>query len=163
MGKSTWKPTCSMLVFSAVNIGISVSRVGGDAQTKAMKKVAGGLRLSMAAFRELAAFAQFGSDLDKSTQAQLNKGQRLQEILKQPQYSPLPLASQIIILYAGTRGYADQVPVERMREWERDLLRYVETAGAEIGPIIEEKKIVTEETEARLKQIIESFNRSWLG
>ncbi len=95
----------------AVNVGLSVSRVGGDAQTRAMKQVAGRLRLDMAAFRELAAFAQFGSDLDKSTQAQLNRGQHLQEILKQPQYEPMSLENQVIVIYAGTHGFADQVPL----------------------------------------------------
>jgi F-type H+-transporting ATPase subunit alpha len=91
----------------AINVGISVSRVGGDAQTKAMKQVAGRLRLDMASFRELAAFAQFGSDLDKSTQAQLNRGQHLQELLKQPQYEPLQLENEVILMYAGTNGFAD--------------------------------------------------------
>ncbi len=89
----------------AINVGISVSRVGGDAQTKAMKQVAGRLRLDMASFRELAAFAQFGSDLDKATQAQLNRGQHLQEILKQPQYEPMSLENQVIVIFAGTNGY----------------------------------------------------------
>jgi F-type H+-transporting ATPase subunit alpha len=145
----------------AVNIGISVSRVGGDAQTYAMKKVSGGLRLSMAAYRELAAFAQFGSDLDKSTQAQLNLGQRLQEILKQSQYAPMSMASQVIILYAGTRGYADQVPVDKMKVWERELLRFIESTSPEIGRSIEENKILKDDTEARLKQILESYIQSW--
>ena len=98
-----------------INVGISVSRVGGSAQTKAMKQVAARLRLDMASYRELAAFAQFGSDLDKSTQAQLNRGQRLQEILKQPQYEPMSLEEEVIILFAGTNGFADQIPVEKMR------------------------------------------------
>ena len=93
----------------AVNVGLSVSRVGGDAQTRAFRQVAGRLRLDMAAFRELAAFAQFGSDLDKATQAQLNRGRRMQEILKQPQYQPMSLENQVIVIYAGTRGFSDQV------------------------------------------------------
>ncbi len=112
----------------AVNVGLSVSRVGGDAQTKAMKQVAGRLRLDMAAFRELAAFAQFGSDLDKSTQAQLNRGQHLQEILKQPQYEPMSLENQVMVIFAGTKGFADKVPLERMRAWEQALLRFMETS-----------------------------------
>jgi len=116
----------------AVNVGLSVSRVGGDAQTKAMKQVAGRLRMDMAAFRELAAFAQFGSDLDKTTQNQLNRGRRLQEILKQPQYEPMDLSDQVIVIYAGTHGYADKVPIERMRSWELSLLRYMETCYLEI-------------------------------
>src|SRR5512139_546763 len=109
----------------AINVGISVSRVGGDAQTKAMKQVAGRLRLDMASFRELAAFAQFGSDLDKSTQAQLNRGQRMQEILKQPQYSPMSLSDQVIVLFAATNGYADQAPVASMMQWQTDVLRFM--------------------------------------
>lgn len=145
----------------AVNVGLSVSRVGGDAQTKAMKQVAGRLRLDMAAFRELAAFAQFGSDLDKATQQQLNRGQHLQEILKQPQYEPMPLENQVIVIFAGTQGYADKVPLERMRAWEISLLRFMETAHPEIGRDIAEKKRITEETEARLRQAIESFMSTW--
>ncbi len=112
----------------AVNVGLSVSRVGGDAQTRAMKQVAGRLRLDMASFRELAAFAQFGSDLDKSTQAQLNRGQHLQEILKQPQYEPMSLENQVMVIFAGTQGYADKVPLDRMRAWETALLRYLEAS-----------------------------------
>ena len=110
----------------AVDVGISVSRVGGAAQTKAMKQVAGKLRLDMATYRELAAFALMGSDLDKSTQAQLTRGQRMQEILKQPQYEPMSLENQVMVLFAGTNGFADNVPVERMKKWEADLLRYLD-------------------------------------
>ena len=119
----------------AVNVGLSVSRVGGDAQTKAMKQVAGRLRLDMAAFRELAAFAQFGSDLDKATQAQLNRGQHLQEILKQSQYQPMSLENQVIEIFAGTRGYADGVALDRMKAWESALLRYMETSHPEDGKV----------------------------
>ena len=111
----------------AVNVGISVSRVGGDAQTKAMKQVAGRLRLDMAAYRELAAFAQFGSDLDKATQQQLNRGQRMQEILKQPQYEPMSLENQVIVIFAGTTALPTMCPLERMRHWEADLLRFMES------------------------------------
>lgn len=142
----------------AINVGISVSRVGGDAQTKAMKQVAGSLRLDMAAFRELAAFAQFGSDLDKATQSQLNRGQHLQEILKQSQYAPMSLENQIILLFAGTQGYADKIPLERMVAWESDLLRFVETSYPEIGKDIAEKKLITDETRAALRKAIEAFN-----
>ena len=145
----------------AVNVGISVSRVGGDAQTKAMKQVAGSLRLDMAAFRELAAFAQFGSDLDKSTQAQLNRGQHLQEILKQPQYEPMSLENQVMAIFAGTQGYADKVPLERVKSWEASLLRYMETSYPEIGRDIAEKKIITDENKDKLKAAIEAFNTSW--
>ncbi|MBP1703314.1 MAG: atpA [Chloroflexi bacterium] len=145
----------------AVNVGLSVSRVGGDAQTRAMKQVAGRLRLDMAAFRELAAFAQFGSDLDKSTQAQLNRGQHLQEILKQPQYEPLSLENQVIVIYAGTRGYADKVSLERMRAWELALLRFMETSYPDVGKDIAEKKRITDENEARLRSALEAFTGGW--
>ncbi|NPA93104.1 MAG: F0F1 ATP synthase subunit alpha [Chloroflexi bacterium] len=145
----------------AINVGISVSRVGGDAQTKAMKQVAGRLRLDMAAFRELAAFAQFGSDLDKATQAQLNRGLRIQEILKQPQYSPVPLEHQIIVIYAATRGYADSVPIEKMRQWEQDLVRFMDTAHPEIGRTIISEGKISPETEEKLKAALEEFMASW--
>ena len=145
----------------AVNVGLSVSRVGGDAQTRAMKQVAGRLRLDMAAFRELAAFAQFGSDLDKSTQSQLNRGQHLQEILKQPQYEPMSLENQIIVIYAGTNGYADNVPLERMRSWEIALLRFMETTNAEIGRDIADKKRLTDETTVGLRSALDAFTSTW--
>jgi F-type H+-transporting ATPase subunit alpha len=145
----------------AVNVGLSVSRVGGDAQTRAMKQVAGRLRLDMASFRELAAFAQFGSDLDKSTQAQLNRGQRLQEILKQPQYEPMSLENQVIVIYAGTQGFADRVPLDRMRAWEQALLRFMDTSHPEIGRDIAEKKRVTDETMAVLRSALEEFTHTW--
>jgi F-type H+-transporting ATPase subunit alpha len=146
----------------AVNVGISVSRVGGDAQTRAMKQVAARLRLDMAVYRELAAFAQFGSDLDKATKSQLNRGQRLQEILKQSQYEPMPLENQVIELFAGTRGYADDVPLESVRAWENALLRYMESNHPEIGRDILEKKRITEETENALVQAIQNFNLGWV-
>jgi F-type H+-transporting ATPase subunit alpha len=145
----------------AVNVGLSVSRVGGDAQTKAMKQVAGRLRLEMAAFRELAAFAQFGSDLDKSTQAQLNRGQHLQEILKQPQYEPMSLENMVIVIFAGTQGYADKVPLERMRAWETSLLRFMDTSHPEIGKDIAEKKRLTDETQPLLRSALDAFRSTW--
>jgi len=145
----------------AVNVGLSVSRVGGDAQTKAMKQVAGRLRLDMAAFRELAAFAQFGSDLDKATQAQLNRGQHLQEILKQSQYQPMSLENQVIEIFAGTRGYADSVPLERMKTWEGALLRYMETSYPDIGKSIGDENRIIPETEQRLIEALDAFKASW--
>ncbi len=145
----------------AINVGISVSRVGGDAQTRAMRQVAGRLRLDMAAYRELAAFAQFGSDLDKTTQSQLNRGQHMQEILKQPQYEPMSLADQVMVLYAGTQGYADQVPLERVHAWEISLLRYMESSNPEIGKDIIENKRITEETEAKLRSALDAFTNAW--
>jgi F-type H+-transporting ATPase subunit alpha len=147
----------------AVNVGISVSRVGGDAQTKAMKQVAARLRLDMAAYRELAAFAQFGSDLDKATQAQLGRGQRMQEILKQPQYVPMSLENQVIVLFAGTNGYADQVPVEKMRQWELDLVRTMETSYPEIGKSITAENKITDDNRAVLVKALEAFKVTWQG
>jgi F-type H+-transporting ATPase subunit alpha len=145
----------------AINVGLSVSRVGGDAQTKAMKQVAGRLRLDMASFRELAAFAQFGSDLDKSTQAQLNRGKHLQEILKQPQYEPISLENEVIIIFAGTQGYADQVDLEKMRSWETALLRFMETSYPEIGKDIAEKKVISDELRPKLANALEAFSNTW--
>lgn len=145
----------------AINVGISVSRVGGAAQLKAMRQVAGRLRLDMAAYRELAAFAQFGSDLDKATQAQLNRGRRMQEILKQPQYAPVALEHQVMVIFAGTQGYADDVPVEKMRQWEADLVRFLDQSYPEIGKDILEKKQITPETEARLREALSTFKATW--
>jgi F-type H+-transporting ATPase subunit alpha len=126
-----------------------------------MRQVAGRLRLDMAAFRELAAFAQFGSDLDKATQAQLNRGQHLQEILKQPQYQPMSFEDQVLILFAGTNGYADNITPDRMRAWENDLLRFLETSHPEIGKDISEKKRLTDEIQSVLHEAIKNFNAGW--
>jgi F-type H+-transporting ATPase subunit alpha len=145
----------------AVNVGISVSRVGGSAQTKAMKQVAGRLRLDMANFRELAAFAQFGSDLDKATLGQLNRGLRLQEILKQPQYEPIQLPEQVILLYAAVNGYADGVAVERMKEWESALIRHISGSSSDIATSIAREKRITPTTEEKLKSSLEIFSNSW--
>jgi len=145
----------------AINVGISVSRVGGDAQTKAMKKVAGGLRLDLAQFRSLAAFAQFGSDLDKATQQQLDRGLRLTELLKQPQYQPLPMADQVALIYAGTKGYLDNVAVDRVKEWQNVFLRTFNTQFAELANSIGEKKTLDEAQEAKLKEALNTVNASW--
>lgn len=145
----------------AINIGISVSRVGGAAQAKCMKQVASRLRLDMASFRALAAFAQFGSDLDKTAQAQLNRGTRLQEILKQPQYKPVSLEDQIIILYAGTHGMADQIEVNRVREWENELLRFVNSHYPAIGEEIAARRVISEDLEKQLVEAIKAFNSTW--
>jgi len=145
----------------AVNSGISVSRVGGAAQTKAMKQVAGRLRLDMASFRDLAAFAQFGADLDKATQDQLNRGLRLQEILKQPQYEPMDLSDQVIILFAGVNGFTDKIPVERLKEYQAGLLKYLAASNPEVGKEIDKEKKITKETESKLKEAIQVFNSSW--
>ncbi len=147
----------------AVNVGISVSRVGGDAQTKAMKQVAGRLRLDMAAFRELAAFALMSSDLDKTTQQQLGRGQRMQEILKQPQYAPMSLADQVLVIFAGTNGFADQVPVEKMAAWQADLLRYMASSFPDVVKELADKKIITDSTRAQLMQALQTFRDTWGG
>jgi F-type H+-transporting ATPase subunit alpha len=145
----------------AINVGLSVSRVGGSAQVRAMRQVAGKLRLDMAQFREVAAFAQFGSDLDKATQAQLSRGQRLQEILKQPQYQPMPLEEQVVSLFAGTNGYADAVPVNEVKAWQTAMLRSLQASHAAILADIAERKLITAETEAALRQALEAFHRTW--
>jgi F-type H+-transporting ATPase subunit alpha len=143
----------------AVNVGISVSRVGGSAQTRAMRQVAGKLRLDMAQFRELAGFAQFGSDLDKATQQQLDRGRRLQEILKQPQYVPMSLDHQVMILYAGTNGYVDKVPVGRVSEWEAAFLRFMDMQYPAVGQSILAEKRITDENEKALRAAIEELGR----
>jgi F-type H+-transporting ATPase subunit alpha len=145
----------------AMNVGISVSRVGGAAQTRAIRQVAGMLRMDMAQFRDLAAFAQFGSDLDKATQQQLEQGQRMQEILKQVQYEPMSLSDQVMIIFAGTNGYARHVPVERMKEYEAQVLRYLGTQYAELGQAIAREGQISKETEARLREALDLFNKSW--
>jgi len=145
----------------AVNVGISVSRVGGDAQTKAMKQVAGRLRLDMAAYRELAAFALMASDLDKATQQQLGRGQRMQEILKQPQYQPMSLSEQVILLFAGTNGFADLAPLAKMSQWQADLIKYVESSYPEIGKDITDKKMITDSNRENLTKALDAFVRGW--
>ena len=145
----------------AVNVGISVSRVGGAAQTKAMRQVAGRLKLDMASYRELAAFAQFGSDLDKSTQNQLNRGRRMQEILKQPQYAPVSLPHQVMTIFAGTNGYADEVPVEKMRQWELDVVKFLDQSHPELARDIVEKKQITPDTEKKLREALATFKSTW--
>jgi F-type H+-transporting ATPase subunit alpha len=147
----------------AVNVGISVSRVGGDAQTKAMKQVAGRLRLDMAAYRELAAFALMASDLDKATRSQLERGQRIQEILKQPQYQPMELEDQVIVILAATSGYADPVPVDKMAQWQADLLRFMASSQPEIGKEIVEKKALSDDLRARMATAFGTFSSTWQG
>jgi F-type H+-transporting ATPase subunit alpha len=142
----------------AINVGLSVSRVGGAAQVKAMKQVAGTLKLDLAQYRELAAFAQFGSDLDKATQAQLDRGVRLVELLKQPQYKPMSLGQEIVVLFAGTRGFIDKYDVEKVRVYEEQLLSFVETKHADILKEIEDKKIISPELEKKMKEILTNFD-----
>ncbi|MCM1565895.1 MAG: F0F1 ATP synthase subunit alpha [Dehalobacter sp. 4CP] len=144
----------------AINVGISVSRVGGSAQIKAMKQVAGQLRLDLAAYRELAAFAQFGSDLDKATQARLNRGQKTMEILKQGQYQPMPVEEQVIIIFAATKGYIDDVPMERMKEFEQELLRFMRTTH--IPEKIRTEKALSNELMKEIGDAINEFKQGFL-
>jgi len=141
----------------AINVGLSVSRVGGNAQVKAMKQVAGTLRLDLAQYRELAAFAQFGSDLDKATRAQLARGERLVEILKQGQYRPVPAEKQIVIIYAAVNGYLDGIEVSAAREFEKGLVQYMDTAGAVTQRKLAERKVLDDEIKKELKTLLDRF------
>jgi F-type H+-transporting ATPase subunit alpha len=145
----------------AINVGNSVSRVGGSAQIKAMKQVAGTLRLDLAQFRELQAFAQFGSDLDKATQAQLARGQRLTEVLKQPQYQPMDVEKQVLLIWAATNGYIDDIAVEDVRQFESNLLKFVESSHPGVLAAIADKKSITDEIKGDLKQLLEDFKDEW--
>lgn len=141
----------------ALNVGLSVSRVGGKAQARAMRKVAGKLRLELAQFRELAAFAQFGSDLDKATRLQLERGQRITEILKQPQYLPMPLEQQVMIIYAVTNDFLDDVSVQEVRDWEDGFHRFMKENHPQIGETVAREKDLSEETATALRKAIEEF------
>jgi F-type H+-transporting ATPase subunit alpha len=141
----------------AINVGISVSRVGGNAQTKMMKKIAGSLRLDLAAYRELEAFAQLGTELDKATQSQLDRGARLVELLKQPQYKPMTVEVEVMVIYAGTKGYLDDVPVNRVQEFQNAFVQYVDTSAADFRQSLAEKKELNDEAEKRLKEILSEF------
>lgn len=145
----------------AINVGLSVSRVGGAAQVKAMKQVAGTLRLDLAQYRELAAFAGFGSDLDAATQAQLTRGERLVEILKQPQYQPLPMEKQVTIIFAGTRGFLDKLPVETLRDYEQELYSFLEANEPGIFEELREKQVISPELEERMKKVLGSFGETF--
>ena len=147
----------------AVNVGISVSRVGGSAQIKAMRQVAGTMKLELAQYRELAAFAQFGSDLDKATQAQLNRGQRLVEVLKQKQFSPLPFSKQILIIFAGTNGFFDDLPVDQIRDFESELYRFVDATNPGLLRTIMEKKVLDDALKAELSRIIKQSKESFVA
>jgi F-type H+-transporting ATPase subunit alpha len=147
----------------AINVGNSVSRVGGSAQIKAMKQVAGTLRLDLAQYRELAAFAQFGSDLDKATQAQLNRGRRLVEILKQPQYQPVAVEKQVAIIYAATKGYLDEVPVEDVRRYEEELYRYLETRQPGVLAAVIEKKTIDDDGKKALEAALLDFGKQFMA
>ena len=147
----------------AVNVGLSVSRVGGSAQIRAMRQVAGTLRIDLAQYRELAAFAQFGSDLDKASQAQLNRGRRLVEVLKQAQFSPLPVEKQVMIIFAGTNAYLDDLPVEACQKFEEELYRFLDNSHPQILADIREKKILDDNLRARMHAALKEFKQRFVA
>ncbi len=147
----------------AVNVGLSVSRVGGSAQIKAMRQVAGSLKLELAQYRELAAFAQFGSDLDKATQAQLNRGQRLVEVLKQKQFSPLPFSKQILIIFAGTSGFFDDLPIDQVRDFEAELYKFVDATNPALLRTIMEKKILDDALKTEMTKVIKECKEQFVA
>ena len=147
----------------ALNIGLSVSRVGSEAQIKAMKKVAGKLRLDLAQFRELAAFVQFASDLDKATQDQIQRGMRLTEILKQEQYCPMPVERQVAILYAAVNGFLDDIEINKIKDFETGLHQYLDNQGKKALQSIKETKDITEQTEQELKKLISEYKNVFLS
>ncbi|MGQ9635087.1 MAG: F0F1 ATP synthase subunit alpha [Bryobacteraceae bacterium] len=147
----------------AINVGVSVSRVGGNAQVRAMRQVAGSLRLDLAQFRELAAFAQFGSDLDKASLAQLNRGQRLVEILKQGPYRPLPVEKQILVIFAGTNGYLDDLPLQQCREFEEELYRFTENSRPQVLRQITEKKILDDGLRNEMHELLKEFKERFVS
>ncbi|MCR4667001.1 MAG: F0F1 ATP synthase subunit alpha [Desulfovibrio sp.] len=145
----------------AINVGLSVSRVGGAAQIKAMKQVAGTMRLDLAQYRELAAFAQFGSDLDKATKAKLDRGARLVELLKQPQYRPMPAEEQVASIWAATKGHMDDVPVEKVREFESAMLTFIRDTKKDVLSALKEKKVIDESVESALTDAVTAFKKGW--
>jgi F-type H+-transporting ATPase subunit alpha len=145
----------------AINVGNSVSRVGGSAQIKAMRQVAGSLRLDLAQYRELAAFAQFGSDLDASTQAQLNRGARLTEVLKQPQFQPLPVERQVLIIFAGGNGYLDGLPLTEVGRYEQELYRFCDTRHSGVLRSLAEKKQIDDATKEQLHTVLKEFAKEF--
>ncbi|MGE9984237.1 F0F1 ATP synthase subunit alpha [Desulfovibrio sp. SGI.169] len=145
----------------AINVGLSVSRVGGAAQIKAMKQVAGTMRLDLAQYRELAAFAQFGSDLDKGTKAKLDRGARLVELLKQPQYRPMPAQEQVASIWAATRGHMDDVPVDQIRRFETEMLTFLRDTRKDVLDAIKDKKVIDEAVESALTEAVAAFKQGW--
>ena len=145
----------------AVNVGLSVSRVGSAAQTKAMKKVAGSIKLELAQYREMAAFAQFASDMDASTQQLLARGSRLVELLKQPQYSPLPMEEQVVSIYAGVNGYLDAIDVNKISRFENDLMNLIKGNYKDILKSIRDEQSLSDKTEEKLKKAIEEFMKTF--
>src|SRR5580658_1351086 len=147
----------------AINVGISVSRVGGSAQIKAMRQIAGTLRLDMAQYRDLAAFAQFGSDLDKSSQAQLNRGKHLVEILKQAQFQPLPIEKQVVIIFAGTQGYLDDLPIEQVRKFEEEMYRFLDNSHPGTVAAIRDQKVLNDEIKAQVVNLIKECKEKFVA
>lgn len=145
----------------AINVGLSVSRVGSAAQLKAMKQVAGSLKLFLAQYREVAAFAQFGSDLDAATKQTLSRGERLTELLKQKQYSPMAVNEMVPLIFAGVNGYLDNVPVDKILTWESDFLNHLKTNEADVMKEIDDKGALSKELEQKLKDIVQSFTKSF--
>jgi len=145
----------------AIDVGISVSRVGGKAQTAAMKSIAGSLRLDLAAFRELEAFAQLGTELDKATQSQLDRGYRMVEVLKQAQYKPLHFADQVMIIYAGAKGYLDKIPAKQVASWETQFMRFMREQMPEVRKTLVKEKKLTPAFEEQLKKAIETFQKQY--
>jgi F-type H+-transporting ATPase subunit alpha len=145
----------------AVNVGISVSRVGSSAQIKAMKQVAGTMKSDLAQYREMAAFAQFGSDLDAVTQRMLARGERMTELLKQPQYAPVPVEEQVVTIYAGTRGYLDKLAVNAIGRFEKQLLAHIRSNAKDILEGIRTQKALSPELEAKLKGVLDNFSKSF--
>src|SRR5437762_6030113 len=145
----------------AINVGISVSRVGGNAQTKAMKKIAGSLRLDLAAYRELEAFAQLGTELDKATQKQLDRGARMVEVLKQPQFVPFHIVDQVISIFAGTKGFLDDVPLNQVAAFEKAMLNYFTTGGKPIWNLLDQKKALDADLEKKLADALTAFRGTW--
>lgn len=145
----------------AINVGLSVSRVGSAAQLKAMKQVAGSLKLYLAQYREVAAFAQFGSDLDASTRSVLNRGERLTELLKQKQYSPMAVSDMVPLLYAGVNGHLDKVPVNKILKWEADFLAHLKSNESGLMEQIDKEGALSKDLEAKLKDVVQSFTKSF--
>jgi F-type H+-transporting ATPase subunit alpha len=145
----------------AVNVGLSVSRVGSSAQTKAMKKVAGKIKGELAQYREMAAFAQFGSDLDASTQRLLARGSRLTELLKQPQFSPLKMEEQVVVIYAGVNGYLDAIPVSKVASFEEGLLSLLRGKNVDILNTIRDSRDLADDTAAKLKTVVEGYAKTF--
>ena len=156
------KPICSIQgIRPAVNVGISVTRVGSSAQIKAMKQVAGSIKLELAQYREMAAFAQFGSDLDAATQRLLNRGARLTELLKQPQFKPMPVEEEVVAIYAGMKGYLDKLAVRDVGRFEDEFLRLMRGKHQDLLDAIRTGKALTPEIESKLKDILDNFTKSF--